>query len=51
MTIRPSTLWSFALGLTVGSLGIAAAATFGTAGAEQLPACATLHIAQEVTQP
>jgi len=42
--LRPSTIWSFAAGLTIGSLGIAAAATFGTSAADQLPACASLHI-------
>lgn len=39
--IRPFTIWAFAAGLAVGSIGIAAAATFGTAHSQQLPACQT----------
>ena len=39
--MRPQAYWGFALGLTVGSLAIAAAATFGSGAAEHLPACET----------
>ena len=34
-------MWAFAAGLAIGSLAIAAAATFGSAEAQQLPACET----------
>lgn len=37
-------MWGFAAGIMVGSLTIAAAATFATAGAQQLPACETVHV-------
>jgi hypothetical protein len=39
--MRPQAYWGFAAGLTVGSLAIAIAATFGSAEAQQLPACET----------
>ena len=34
-------MWGFAAGLAIGSLAIAAAATFGSVDAQQLPACET----------
>ena len=37
--MRPQSLWAFAAGLTIGSLTIAAAAAFGSAEAQQIPAC------------
>ena len=43
--MRPQALWAFAAGLTIGSLAIAAAATFGSAEAQQLPACESVVIA------
>ena len=39
--MRPQGYWGFAAGLTVGSLAIAIAAAFGSAEAQQLPACET----------
>jgi hypothetical protein len=39
--MRPQAYWGFAVGLTVGSLAIAAAAAFGSAEAQHLPACET----------
>ena len=48
--LRPATVWAFAAGLTIGSLGIAAAATFGTAGADYLPACQTPAVHYAVTR-
>ena len=48
--IRPATVWAFAAGLTIGSLGIAAAATFGTAGATHLPDCQTPAVHYAVTR-
>lgn len=49
--LRPSTVWAFASGLTLGSLAIAAAATFATAADEQLPACATVRIVSAEVAP
>ena len=49
--IRTSTVWGFAAGLSVGSLLIAAAATFGTAHSEELPACQTPAIHYVGTAP
>lgn len=44
-------MWAFAAGLMVGSLAIAAAATFGTQEAEQLPACETpMYVGWETTR-
>jgi|GEM_PF-3138677 len=39
--MRPQAYWGFGAGLTVGSLAIAIAAAFGSAEAQQLPACET----------
>ena len=39
--MRPSTVWGFAAGLSVGSLAIATVAFFGSAEAQYLPACET----------
>lgn len=49
--MRPATVWAFAAGLTIGSLGIAAAATFSTGAAEHLPACQTPAIVSYVSTP
>jgi len=43
--MRPQAYWGFAAGLTVGSLAIAAAATFGSAAEQHLPACETVTFA------
>jgi hypothetical protein len=43
--MRPQPWWAFAVGLTLGSLAIAAAATFGSAEAQQLPACESITFA------
>jgi hypothetical protein len=43
--MRPQAWWAFAGGLAIGSLAIAAAATFGSAEAQQLPACETITFA------
>jgi hypothetical protein len=48
--MRPSTMWGFAVGLMVGSLSIATAAMFSTAGAEQLPACETVKVEYAVAR-
>ena len=39
--MRPQAWWGVAAGLAVGSLAIAAVATFGSAEAQYLPACET----------
>ena len=39
--MRPQGYWGFAAGLSIGSLAIAALAFFGSAQAQQLPACET----------
>ena len=46
--MRPQGYWGFAAGLTVGSLAIAIAAAFGSAEAQQLPACESVVIAHQV---
>lgn len=42
--LRTTTVWAFAAGIMVGSLSIATAAMFATAGAAQLPACETIKV-------
>ena len=42
--LRTATVIAFAAGLALGSLLIAAAATFTGAGAEQLPPCETIQV-------
>jgi hypothetical protein len=41
--MRPQGVWGFAAGLMVGSLLVAAAASFGSAGAQEIPACETVY--------
>jgi hypothetical protein len=47
--MRPQSWWAFAAGLSIGSLAIAAAATFGSAAEQHLPACEVVTFAS-VTQ-
>jgi hypothetical protein len=47
--MRPQSWWAFAAGLSIGSLAIAAAATFGSAAEQHLPACETVKLVS-VTQ-
>lgn len=46
--MRPQSWWAFTAGLTIGSLAIAAAATFGNADAQQLPACQHIVVATAI---
>jgi hypothetical protein len=41
--MRPQGVWGFAAGLMVGSLLVAAAASFGSADAQEIPACETVY--------
>lgn len=46
--MRPQSWWAFAAGLTVGSVAIALAATFGSAAEQHLPACESISFAHHL---
>lgn len=48
--MRPQSWWAFAAGLSIGSLAIALAATFGSAAEQHLPACETVKFISELNQ-
>lgn len=43
--LRPPTVIAFAAGITIGSLAIAAAATFGSSASVEMPSCSTVTYA------
>jgi hypothetical protein len=48
--VRPQSWWAFAVGLSIGSLAIALAATFGSAAQEHLPACETVKFISDLNR-